>query len=70
MTDQRHDESALSEVLRAIAGLRSISTLTLISTAVLELVGGFDGEVKPVVTGEEGWAIYMPVQVDVPHRGN
>ncbi|MBW4474759.1 MAG: hypothetical protein KME45_30925, partial [Stenomitos rutilans HA7619-LM2] len=64
------DESALGEVLRAIAGRLTISTLILISTVVLELVGGIDKDVQPVTAGEEGLALYVPVQVDVPHRGN
>lgn len=72
MTRQVHDmdESALGEVLRAIAGRLTISTLILILTVVLELVGGIDKDVQPVVAGEEGLALYVPVQVEVPHRGN
>lgn len=64
------DESALGEVLRSIAGRLTISTLILISTVVLELVCGIDKDVQPVTAGEEGLALYVPVQVEVPHRGN
>lgn len=64
------DESALGDVLRAIAGRLTISTLVLISTAVLELLGGIDKDMQPVVAGEERLALYATVQVNVTHRGN
>ena len=54
--------NALGDVLWEIVGRLTISMLILILTVMLKLVGDIDSQVKLVVAGEEGLALYNAVK--------